>query len=336
MRIPPLRTFLVLCVLIVWTAAGQQKLAQTGMKFLNVGADARAASLGEALTSVEGNASAMFYNPAGMARLTDRANFTLGNIQYIADIQHYTAGVAIAPFKGEYGVIGLFVHYVDYGEFQGTIRADNAQGFIDMGAFYPSALAAGVSYARALNDKFSVGGSAKYVRQSLGVSINAQDAAGGLTRTNNVAEVVAFDFGILYRTGFKSLNFGMAVRNFSKEVQYEKEGFQLPLTFRIGLSMNVLDFLNQEKPDHAVLVTFDAEHPRDFAEMVRLGVEYTLQDFLSFRVGYISPQDENKMSYGIGFHRKADGQTMGIGFDYAYTPFGIFGQVHRVNLQFAL
>jgi hypothetical protein len=336
MRITAHRILIVLSVIAIWTAQGQQKLAQTGMKFLSVGTDARAVALGEAVTSIEGGSAAMMYNPAGMARLADRADVNFCNLLYIADIQHYVGTIAFAPEHGDYGVLGLFVHYVDYGAFQGTVRVDNEKGYIDVGAFYPYAFTVGASYARALNDKFSIGGNAKYVRQSLGPSANGTTAGGYPAMSENATQVWAFDFGILYRTGFKSLNFGMVVRNFSQEVKYEREGFQLPLDFKIGVSMNVLDFVALEKTDHALLVTFDAEHPRDFAETVRMGLEYQLMDFLSLRVGRVSPQSEYEWSYGIGLRRRADGKTMGISFDYSYTKFGLFGNVHRFTLGVAL
>jgi hypothetical protein len=46
----------------------------------------------------------------------------------------------------------------------------------------------------------------------------------------------------------------MSVRNFSQRVRYEKEDFQLPLTFHIGLSMDVLDFLPGVQGRHALLL----------------------------------------------------------------------------------
>ena len=47
---------------------------------------------------------------------------------------------------------------VDYGELQGTMVWDNEQGFIDTEIIKPSSLALGIGYAKALSDKFSVGG----------------------------------------------------------------------------------------------------------------------------------------------------------------------------------
>ncbi len=338
MRTTQLRLLLLLCALCAWNASGQQKLAQTGMKFLTVGTDARAVGLGEALTSVEGDASAMFFNPATMSRLSSPVSIALSDAKYIADINHYGGAVAIAPSGGDWGVFGLALHYVDYGTFDGTIvDPSSSEGYQETGPFRPSGLSLGLSYARALNDKFSVGGTAKYVRQSLGIAVTAIDpGTGARTQSSNSVDVMAFDFGILYRTGFKSLNFGMVVQNFSREVEYEKEPFQLPLTFKLGISMNVFDLSHMEHSDHALLVSLDAEHPRDFAEMVRLGLEYRFQDMIALRVGYVSPQDETKWSYGIGLHKANVMGTLGFGLDYAYTPFGLFGSVHRFSVQFAM
>ncbi len=338
MRTTQLRLLILLCALCAWTASGQQKLAQTGMKFLEVGTEARAEGLGEALTSVEGDASAMFFNPATMSRLSSPVSVTLSDTKYIADIDHYGGAIAIAPSGGDYGVFGLSLHFVDYGTFEGTIVDPSAsQGYQDTGPFHPSGLSLGLSYARAINDKFSIGGTAKYVRQSLGLAVTEIDPnSGARTESSNTVDVLAFDFGLIYKTGFKSLNFGMVVQNFSREVEYEKEPFQLPLTFKIGISMNVLDLTRVDGSVHALLVTLDAEHPRDYAEMVRFGVEYRFQDMIALRVGYVSPQDETKWTYGIGLRKLDIMGMLGLGLDYAYTPFGVFGSVHRLSLQFAM
>jgi hypothetical protein len=313
---------------------GQQKLAQAGMKFLSVGADARAVAMGDAYTGVEGNASMLFYNPAGVARLSGLASVMIGQVQWIADISHSFAGVAFSPFDGNYGVIGVFAQTVDYGTLQGTVRADNAKGYIDVGDFNPHGTSIGLAYARALSEKFSVGGDVKYVRQNLGPAATAIGSDGSLVMDENVTDLYAFDFGLTYRTGFKSLTLGMVVRNFSKEAQFKSEGFQLPLTFRIGLAMNVVDILPLDPEVHGLRVSLDAEHPRDYPEQVKIGLEYSFVNILSLRVGYVGPADERSMSYGIGL-QKGFGTT-GVGVDYAYTPFGIIGNVHRFSFQFWL
>jgi|WetSurMetagenome_2_1015567.scaffolds.fasta_scaffold248522_2 hypothetical protein len=314
-------------------AFGQQKLAQTGMKFLNVAVDARAASLGEAFTAVDANAASMFFNPAGMARSTDLANVSLGQVKWIAEIKHNYVAVSISPWQGEYGVLGLMVQTVDYGELQGTIRSGNTAGYIDMGTFNPKATMFGVGYARALSDKFAVGGAIKWVHQNLGDGIIQVFQSGDYLTRNDEVSVFAFDFGMTYKTGYKSLQFGVVVRNFSKEARYIDEGFQLPLTFKVGVSMNVLDFVTVDKEMHQFLLSIDAEHPRDYPERLRMGGEYTFMQILSLRAGFVSLADEQKFSYGVGL-QKALG-PVGLGVDYAYTPFGVFDNVHTFALKFS-
>lgn len=309
----------------------QQKLAQTGMKFLNVITDARTMSLGGAVTALEQGASSLFFNPAGMARTSSVADFTIGRVQWIADIRHDYVSAAISPFNGEYGVLGLMIHSVNYGKLDGTIRSTtNAAGFIDLGQFSPYALMVGVGYARVLSDKFAVGGAVKWVRQDLGSGVVAL-VTSGYTKSGNVADLYAFDFGLNYHTGFKSLQFGMAIRNFSKEARFIDEGFQLPLTFKIGAAMDVLDFASVDQGMHKLVVGIDAEHPRDFVETVQVGAEYLYDNMLAFRTGFVSHADEHQFSFGLGL--QLDPGLYRAGLDYAYTPFGIFDNVHTFTLK---
>ena len=329
-----LRSLILLAVMLAIALPpmqAQQKIAQTGMKFLNVATDPRSVALGEAMTSVEGNSSAMFFNPAGMARL-GFWHISVGQAKWIADIDHNFGSFAISPADGDYGVFGVFVQAVDYGDFEGTIFYPNENGYLDIGTFTPYAVVIGVGYARAFSDKFSLGGNVKFVSQDLGAAVVSQDTLGNSATSGNSTNVPAFDFGILYKTGFKSLNFGMTVRNFAREVRYVEEGFQLPLTFKIGLSMNMLDIMNIDKEENSFLLSIDAEHPRDFQEQIRVGGEYVFMNQFAFRVGYVTPTDEQGVSLGVGVRQSIAGTTLGL--DYAYTSFGVFDQVHRFSFQF--
>ena len=310
------------------------KLAQTGLKFLSVGVSARQAALADAFTAADGNSVSLFYNPAGMARLDGIADISLGSVNWIADIKHFHLAAAVKA--GDLGVFGFSFQYADYGNIEETILANNSQGFLDVGVIKPNAYAVGLGYARALTDKFSIGGAVKYVRQDLGSGItNATytGAAGSYTGTDqitqnkNALDVIAFDFGLIYKTGIKSLTLGMAVRNFSREVKYQKESFQLPLAFRIGASMNVFDVVDFNPEEHSLLVTVDAEHPRDFPEQMKVGLEYYFMQTIAARVGYVGPADQHNLSYGLGL------QYQRFAVDYALTPFGVFDNVNRFSVR---
>ena len=337
-----MRNFKVILLLIVLISSisensfsqERRKLAQTGLKFLSVPLDARATGLGDAVTSLDMSASALFYNPATMAALNNTAIISFGTTKWIADINYIFGSAALNLFDGDYGVFAVSMVAVDYGEFQGTVFAPTDDGYLDVGTFEPKAYAFGIGYAKQLSEKFSIGGDVRYVKQSIGTAITDINLEGQFVSSDYKIDVVSFDFGILYKTGYKSLNFGMSVRNFSTEIEYEEESFQLPLTFRLGLSVDALDFFEADNEMHSFLFSVDASHPRDFAEQVFFGGEYTFMNIFSLRGGYSFPNDEQEFTAGLGL--KKDFSNYLIGVDYSFTQFGIFKDVHRLTVNLGL
>ncbi|UCH62009.1 MAG: PorV/PorQ family protein [Fidelibacterota bacterium] len=317
------------------------KRAQTSMKFLSFSVDARAAALGDAMTGQEeASAIAMFYNPAAMARFEGTISAAAGMAQWIADINYNSAAVMFRPAGGLFGVFGVTAMLVDYGDLQGTIRFDNDAGFVETEVFTPSANVFGIGYARALTDRFVVGGNAKYASEDLGyarVSLKegVDESAAGARADYEELEIkqsaFAFDFGVIYRTGFKSLTFAMTARNFSKDVVYEEaeETQEIPLIFRIGIALDLMDFTGMDKNMHSLMLAVDTERPRDYYEQVKVGAEYTLMNTFSLRAGYVTPSDEQGISFGAGI------KMFGFGVDFAYTDFGIFDQVYRTTVKVA-
>lgn len=320
----------IMLVFMAETNFSQTKLAQSGMKFLSIGGDARAAAMGDAVTAVEGNSSSIFYNPAAISRQVNTLDVTFANTQWFADIDYINAAITYAPNNGMYGVFGASVASVDYGKFHKTIVGPD--GALDIGTYSPTALAVGLSYAKALSDKFSVGGTVKYVYQDIGDGFVVGGDQSNYETTKIDIDVFSFDFGVLYKTGFKSLNFGMSVRNFSQEITYYEESFQLPLTFKLGLAMNLFDFTSIDPRQHSFLFSIDAEHPRDNKEMLHIGGEYTFMDILSLRAGYVTPETSLAgMNYGVGLKYGINGINLGV--DYAYTEFGDFDAIHRMSIK---
>jgi hypothetical protein len=326
---------LVVVAMMAWApdaaVAQQDKLAQTGMKFLSISVDARAAGLANAMTAIDGGGASLFYNPAGMAWQDGAGDIALGRVQWVADIDYDFAAASFKPADGQYGIFGLSFVYAQYGELEETIRYDNEQGFLDIGTFKPTAWSLGFGYAKAFTDRFSVGGQVKYANQDLGNSILDEDGAGGYLRSDNSIGVAAFDLGMFYKTGFKSMNFAVTARNFAREITYEEESFQLPLTLTIGLSMDVLDLTGASR-NQSLLVTVDAANPRDFSEQLRVGAEYRFQQILSLRLGYAFPTDQEGISFGVGLTPSLG--SVGFAVDYSYTDFGVFSEVQRLTLKF--
>ena len=312
-------------------SAQQDKLAQTGMKFLSISVDARATGMANAVTAVEGGGESLFYNPAAMGWQEGSGNVAFGRTMWIADIDYDYFSASFVPGSGQYGVFATSLMFAQYGELQETIRFNNEQGFLDVGTFKPRAWAAGLGYAKAVTDRFSVGGQVKYVQQDLGNSIVDFQGETGYLRSDNSEGVVAFDLGMLYRTGFRSLNFAVSARNFSAEVEYEEESFQLPLTLMIGVSMDMFDLVDFSE-NQSFHVSVDAVNPRDFSEQIKLGAEYRFMDILALRAGYAFPTDEEGISFGGGVTPSLG--SVGLAVDYSYTDFGVFSEVQRLTLKF--
>ena len=312
---------LVLTLLCSFTIAqdddlGTDKLAQTGMKFLSFSPDARAAALGDAVTAKTGGASSLFYNPAGMARI-EGMNLSAGQANWIAGITYNAVSVAYAS---DAGVFGISVMNVDYGEIQGTIRSSNTAGYADTELFTPTANVVGLGYAIAPTDRFSVGGQVKFVNEKLGNAyLDTEGSVEGLESLD--MDAVAYDFGLMYQMDWRNLMIAMSARNFSESLKYAEEAFELPLTFRMGVAVDVIENLS---------LSFVNERPRDYFSTTRVGFEYSLMGMLAVRAGYVTPTDEAGINLGVGF------QVAGFNVDVAYTDFGVFDPVTRVGVQFTL
>ena len=317
----PILMLTALCSLVVAQDdddLGTDKLAQTGMKFLSFSPDARAAALGDAITAKTGGASSLFYNPAGMARL-EGMNVVVGQTQWIADISYNAVGFAYASNAG---VLGFSMLNVDYGDIQGTIRSTDDAGYVDTDMFKPSASVLGLGYAFAPTDRFSVGLHIKFANEDLGTAhLTSESSDAGKTSEDLKMNTTAFDFGLMYQMDWKNLAIAMSARNFSESLKYAEEQFELPLTFRMGVSADMAENLS---------VSVVNERPRDYFTTYRLGVEYSLMNLLDIRAGYVTPSDEAGINLGVGF------KLAGLGVDVSYTDFGVFDSVMRFGVQYTL
>ncbi|MEJ2355944.1 MAG: PorV/PorQ family protein [candidate division WOR-3 bacterium] len=316
----------ILLVFLSFNAYAMDKVAQTGCGFLDVGAGARACGMGEAFTVLGQDATALFYNPSGIGEIDGSFDLCAGGTQWIADINYiYVATVYDA---GTWGNFGFSLIAPDYGEFYGTVVTADGAGYDTTGTFNVSAFCAGVSYAREFTDKFTVGIQAKYVSQFLGE--NEKGDSTGYYMEDNRVWTPSFDFGLLFYPGFKSFAFGMSVRNFSPRVTYERLGFELPLTFALGVGMDVLDLLG-DHPDYSFNVGADMLHPRDWQEQYHLGGEFGFKDMIFLRAGYKFGYSEEgyNVGFGIGY--------AGIRLDYSYSQFDLFDDdmVNRFSVGMA-
>ncbi|HQU73449.1 MAG: PorV/PorQ family protein [Calditrichaeota bacterium] len=318
----------VLSALLLTTAAHSQikKVAQTGLQFLKVDMSSRSAAMAGAYTMPGNDASAMFYNPAGIARMENNFDLFSSTVQWIADINYHALGVA--KNFGGWGNFGVSMVFADYGDIEGTQVAANEAGYIKTGSVDVGAYVVGISYARSLTDRFSIGGQVKYAAQHLGSSLLVD----GDPMVKNEVGGAAFDFGTIFYPGYHSLSIGMSLNNFSGQYKYEETEFQLPLTFRIGVAMDVMDLIAGEH-DSPLLIAVDALHPRDYTERLHVGAEYFYHKMFAIRAGYKFNYDEESFSIGAGLNQEVSGVKLKL--DYAYSDLGLFDAVNRFSLGIA-
>jgi hypothetical protein len=310
------------------------KVGTTGGKFLSIPVGARAEGMGGAFVGLADDASAMYWNPAGIARLSQsEALFT--HSEWIGDMAFNYGGVAI-PIAGV-GTVGLNLTSLSMADMERTTeeQPEGTGEFFSAGSF-----AVGVSFGRNLTEWFSIGGTVKYLNEHI---------------WNTSATGIAVDVGTLFTTPFTGLRFGAGISNFGQKLQMRgddllvlkdissnhgnnpnttanlsTDNFDLPLLLRIGVAYEPI-----ASEDQHVTFVVDAVHPNDNSESVSMGTELSgIRNMVAVRAGYtaLGQKDaEEQYTFGGGIKYSIDNNLV-IRFDYAFQKFGILDNVHKFAL----
>jgi len=328
--------FIIILFSIGLLQAGEiTKRGTTAAQFLKIGVGARAAAMGESYAAEANDASAIYWNPAGLASMT--ANEVLfARTSWIADMSYDFASV-VMPMQG-LGTFGIFYQSLNMDEME--VRTELApEGTGEL--FNATSLALGVSYARNMTERFAFGVSAKYIREQI---------------WHESASTFALDVGITYRTSIENLRLGMAITNYGGKMQMDgkdllyfididpsldgnnenviarlnTEKYDIPLGFRVGVAYDPIktDF-------HRITMAVDGVTPNDYYEYLNVGMEYGFREMVFLRGGYkgLGVNDyEVGFSAGGGIKYKMQ-NNLGIILDYAFVDFGRLDNVQRFSLS---
>lgn len=313
---------LLSAIAIMIPAFGQaqvRKTGITGLAFLKVGVGARQVALGSAATSLRGDASMMFWNPAGVALSEGKTQFTFMYNKWIADLGHFAAGVT-----HDFGSIGtLGVGFIGLGK-SGIPASRDANDPETSDTYDYLDLAIQATYAKSFTDHLALGITVKYLNESI---------------SNVSANAFAVDFGSTYQIGWRNITIGARVNNLGSDIKFFNQATPLPLNFSFGVSGELV-----QMDQHKVMLAVDATKPQDTEQFFFTGGEYTFNKMLSVRGGYKFLYSGREDSRSL--KTTEEGLTLGGGLnvpfssyrakvDYAYTDFGsLFDTVHKISATF--
>lgn len=304
------------------------KGGRTSMQFLKIGIGARQVALGEAGIALVRDVNSVFWNPAAIAGI-DAFEASFSYNRWLADM-NYVSGAVGGRIPGV-GVVALSIASLDYGDIPEAL-VSSGPGTTDPrtgNTFSGGDLMAGLAVAHSFTDRLSVGIGAKFLRESL---------------FEYAVNTYAFDVGTNYDMDFKGMRLAMSVQNFGGAVSWLDEdqtdrqnGYDLPLTFRVGVSTNLVGnenaFIGVGGP-HEVTFSVESINTNDYSERWHFGAEYSFADLLTLRGGYRMNYEEGNWAAGFGLSPRFS--SMEVRIDYAYVAYKYLDAPHRLSLTLAL
>jgi hypothetical protein len=297
-------------------AGGAQIFEKVGTfdgQFLKIGIGARAAAMGGAFVAVADDASALYWNAAGIARIeSERSQLQFNHAIWPADLKFTQLGYVFHTKRipGAFGV-SLRSLYMDPMIETTAYQPDPTIG--TGRTFDAGYMSAGLTYARSFTDKFCAGITTNFIHEGL---------------ADLSQNTYSFDLGTLYDVGTMGMRIGMAISNMGTDVTFIERSARLPSVFRVGTSAMFL-----QTADQKLMGSFEFSHPPDNSERLNLGAEYAFHNYVFLRGGYNVNYDAEGVAGGVGFRFPVSFAGT-ADFDYAYTDMKILGAAHRFSLKF--
>ena len=327
-----MKRVLVLAVVLTLLGFGSAwgRLGGAGTQFLAIGGGARSVGMGGAVSAMSGDLESVYWNPAGIAFLEGTAAGFTHTMLY-ADMSLEDVAVAMPAMDGVMAVSALAF-------LSGDIEETTEEMPDGTGETYTAnAFSLTLSYARLMTDKFSAGVSFRFVREALA---EVSDTNWG------------FDLGGTYRVGFGNLRLGFAVVNFGPDMQLggdrleqewvdpewedtqdqdvpvllQSEAYPMPMTFRAGLSYDVLSGASG-----TLTASLEGIHPVDQDEGMGAGLQYSYGSRYFLRGGY---NTINNMRWSAGGGVRIPTGNVEMCVDYCFQDHEYLDPIHRIAVGF--
>jgi len=288
---------LAILVLILCTSSSisyAATLGTTGAQFLGINPGARPSGMGGAFVAVADDVNAIFWNPGGLAFLSNK-EVTFTHNEWILDTRYEFAAFAY-PLGSM--TFGGSVFYLSTGE----IIKRNKDGYDQEDPYEATDLAASLCYSQKLTGKLSIGANGRIISQK----IEAESASS-----------YQLDIGALYRLT-PGLNLGVALQNMGTGIKFITESDPSPMNLKAGCAYRLpISF------DSSLIIAGDINF-RDNFIILNTGSELR-GDRYSVRAGFQMVPIKLSMGGGLIFDK--------FSIDYGWMFYGELGHTHRVSVS---
>ena len=241
---------LFICLIIVSIANAQDsfnRVITTGVPFLMVAADARAAGLGDQGVATSADAFSQQWNPAKYAFALDKQGFSVSYTPYLTDLVNDISLAQVTYFNklNERSAFAGSLRYFGLGGIELRQTGDPNEAFVTVS---PNEFAVDGSYSLKLSEKFAMSIGARYIRSSLKVATDTGDASPASSFAIDVAgfyqseEIAYNEFNGRWRAGFNIQNLGPKISYDNSELI---NNF-LPANLKVGTGFDfILDDYNK-------------------------------------------------------------------------------------------
>lgn len=228
--------FLLASIQII-NAQQDNRVITTGVPFLMVAADARAAGLGDQGVATSTDAFSQQWNPAKYAFAIDKQGFTVSYTPYLTDLVNDISLGQTTYYNriNERNAFAVSLRYFGLGEIELRQNADDIPQIVN-----PNELAIDGSYTLKLSERFAMAVAGRYIRSQLRIPTEGSgDAKPASSFAVDIAgfyqgEEVAFnDFNGRLRLGFNFQNMGPKI-NYDAGSSDDNSANFLPANMRIG------------------------------------------------------------------------------------------------------
>lgn len=236
------KAIIMFCLAVIPLVNAQQRVITTGVPFLLVAADARAAGLADQGVATSADAFSQQWNPAKYAFSLQEQGFSVSYTPYLTSLVNDISLGQLNYFNriNERSAFAGSIRYFSLGEIELRQNIDDIANVVK-----PNEFSLDGSYALKLSDKFSMSVAGRFISSNLKI----QDAFNDTRAANTFAfdlsgffqsEQTAFnDFDGRYRIGFNLQNLGPKI-SYDSSVSNELNANFLPSQMKLGGSFDFI------------------------------------------------------------------------------------------------